>query len=243
MMPEGAAIAAIAFGAALLGTLSGGSTSLLTTPAWVALGATFPAAVAADKVAATVWTLAAARTYLRRGTVEWRLLGPLMASGLAGAAAGALLATSLDERWLRRGAAVLILCVLGWSVRPRARAPESLPGWAAAAAGLPLGIYEGVLGSGNAIVTTVLLQRARGWELPVALGHYYALAAGWCGLAALVYFQRGALDWSLALPVTAGGVAGALVGSRMGVHFGPALVRPLFLCAGVVLALRLLLTS
>lgn len=239
---NGALVAAIAFGAALLGTMSGGSTSLLTTPAWVALGAPFAAAVAADKVAATVWTLAAARSYLRRDPVDWRLLSRLAASGLVGAAGGALLATTLDERWLRKGAALLILGVLGWSLRRRDAASAPLPDWTVPAAGLPLGIYEGVLGSGNAIFTTVLLQRVRGWELSTALGHYYAAAAGWCGLAALVYLQRGALDWSLALPVTAGGVAGALAGSRLGAHFGSALIRPLFLGAGILLALRLLLT-
>lgn len=242
-MPDGGLVAAIAFGAAVLGTLSGGSTSLLTTPAWVALGAPFPAAVAADKVAATVWTLAAARSYLRRSAVDWRLLGRLGASGLIGAAAGALLATTLDERWLRRGAALLILGVLGWSLRRRGSGSGvPLPDWTVPVAGLPLGIYEGVLGSGNAIFTTVLLQRIRGWTLPTALGHYYAVAAGWCGLAAVVYLQRGALDWSLALPVTAGSVAGALVGSRLGARFGSVLIRPLFLGAGVLLALRLLFT-
>ncbi|HEX9164527.1 MAG TPA: sulfite exporter TauE/SafE family protein [Gemmatimonadales bacterium] len=241
-MPDGRLVAAIAFGAALLGTLSGGSTSLLTTPAWVALGAPFPAAVAADKVAATVWTMAAARSYLRRSAVDWRLLGRLGASGLIGAAAGALLATTLDERWLRKGAALLILGVLGWSLRRRASASAPLPDWTVPAAGLPLGIYEGVLGSGNAIFTTVLLQRVRGWTLPTALGHYYAVATGWCGLAAVVYLHRGALDWSLALPVTAGSLAGALVGSRLGARFGSVLIRPLFLGAGVLLALRLFFT-
>ena len=239
-MPDGRLVAAIAFGAALLGTLSGGSTSLLTTPAWVALGAPFPAAVGADKVAATAWTLAAARSYLRRSAVDWHLLRRLAASGLIGASAGALLATTLDERWLRKGAALLILSVLGWSLRPRPAATVPLPGWAVPVAGLPLGLYEGLLGSGNAIFTTVLLQRVRGWTLPTALGHYYAVAAGWCGLAAVVYLHRGALDWSLALPVTAGSVAGSLVGSRLGARFGSVLIRPFFLGAGVLLALRLL---
>jgi uncharacterized membrane protein YfcA len=240
--PDGGLVAAIAFGAALLGTLSGGSTSLLTTPAWMALGAPFATAVAADKVAAAAWTLVAARTYLRSSRVDWPLLGRLAATGLIGAAAGAVLATALDERWLRKGAALLILGVLGWSQRPRVMTRTPLPDWAVPVAGLPLGLYEGLLGSGNAVFTTVLLQRVRGWDLPSALGHYYAVAAGWCGLAAGMYLHRGALDWSLALPVTAGGVAGALAGSRLGARFGPALIRPLFIGTGVLLSLRLLLT-
>jgi len=60
----------IAFGASLLASLSGGSSSLITTPAWVALGAPFPVAVAADKVAGMFWTVSAARTYLAKLAVD-----------------------------------------------------------------------------------------------------------------------------------------------------------------------------
>jgi uncharacterized membrane protein YfcA len=238
------AVGAIAFGASLLGSLSGSSSSMITTPAWVTLGASFPVAVAADKVAGTFWTVVAARTYLARGRLDRQLLLGMGITGLLGAAGGALLATALDESLLRRGAGILILGAILLSLRPR---PAALPGGVggrsrgAAAWGFPLGVYEGVLGSGNAILTTLLLQRTRGWDLLVALGHYYALAAMWCALAAVMYLWRGAFDPALAFAATLGSVGGGALGARLARIHGSAVVRPLFIVAGTLLAFRLLL--
>ena len=219
---------------------------MITTPAWVTLGASFPVAVAADKVAGTFWTVVAARTYLARGRLDRQLLLGMGIAGLLGAASGALLATALDESLLRRGgrnpdsgrnpavapAPGLLPCAGGVGGRSRG----------AAAWGFPLGVYEGVLGSGNAILTTLLLQRTRGWDLLVALGHYYALAAMWCALAAVMYLWRGAFDPALTLAATLGSVGGGALGSRLGtdprvvrgpapVHWGPALSSPSDCCS------------
>jgi len=232
----------IAFGASLLASLSGGSSSMITTPAWMALGAPFPIAVAADKVAGMFWTVAAARTYLANLVVDRRLLLWMGVIGLAGAFAGAAVATTVDERILKRAAGLLILGALALSrqtVRPSDRQTVRRGSYAAA---FPLGFYEGVLGSGNGILTSALLTRTRGFDLPTALGHYYALAALWCALAAGVYFARGAFDWTLALPATLGAVAGGTVGARIGRRAGSRLIRPLFVVVGLVLAARLLLT-
>lgn len=235
-------VAAIAFGASLLAAVSGGSASLITTPAWVALGAPFPTAVAADKIAGAFWTLAAARTYLTRATMERRLLLLMGGVGMAAAVTGALVATLVDERILRPAAGVLILGAVGLSIRrPGAGAaaePRSLATPVALAA--PLGLYEGVLGSGNGILTTVMLQRLRGMDLLTALGHYYILASGWCGLAALTYLGRGVMDGRLALAATTGSVCGGVLGARLARTAGVAVVRPLFIAVGVFLAVRLI---
>lgn len=239
-------VIAIAFGASLLAALSGGSSSMITTPAWVALGASFPVAVAADKVAGTFWTLAAARAYLTRQAVDRRLLLLMGLAGVAGAAAGALLATTVNESILRRGAGALILGALMLTLRPRpleASEPRAAGSSATAAFGFPLGVYEGLLGSGNAILTSAVLMRSRGWDLLTALGHYYALAAAWCALAAVVYLARGAFDPLLALYATIGSVAGGFLGARLGRTKGSAFLKPFFIVAGVVLAGRLLLAG
>lgn len=234
------AVMLIAFGASLLASLSGGSSSMITTPAWVALGAPFPVAVAADKVAGMFWTVSAARTYLTDLFVDRRLLLWMGVIGLAGAFAGAAIATMVDERILRRAAGAMILGALvltSGTVGPsdrRTKRDLSVP------AAFPLGMYEAILGSGNGIITSALLTRTRGFDLPTALGHYYALAALWCALAAGVYFARGAFDWHLALPATLGAMAGGTLGARIGRKGGNRLIRPLFLAMGLILAARLL---
>jgi hypothetical protein len=241
------AVLAIAFGASLLASLSGGSVSMITTPAWIALGAPFPVAVASDKLAGMFWTVSAARTWLRDVAVDRRLLMTMGIVGLAGAFMGAALATSVNERLLRKGAGVLILFAVLASARQRTDGPtdrrtDKPTGVLDSLLAFPLGLYEGLLGSGNGILTSSLLMRARGFDLPTALGHYYALAALWCALAAGVYFARGAVDWRLALPATIGAMAGGTLGARIGRQAGTRLVRPLFVTVGLILAARLLLS-
>lgn len=238
-------VIAVAFGASLLAALSGGSSSMITTPAWVALGASFPVAVAADKTAGAFWTLAAARAYLTRQAVDRRLLLLMGLAGVAGAATGAFLATAVNESILRRGAGALILGALVLTLhRPaETREPRAAGSSGTAVLGFPLGVYEGLLGSGNAILTSAVLMRSRGWELLTALGHYYALAAAWCALAAVVYLARGAFDPLLALYATIGSVAGGFLGARLGRAKGSAFLKPFFIVAGVMLAGRLFIAG
>jgi len=231
----------IAFGASLLASLSGGSSSMITTPAWVSLGVAFPVAVASDKIAGMFWTISAARTYLANVAVDRRVLLGMGIAGLAGAFAGAVIGTSVNEALLRRGAGVLILIAIAASLRTVRRSDGQTVRRGTSLLGFPLGLYEGLLGSGNGILTSAILMRTRGFDLPTALGHYYALAALWCALAAGVYFARGAIDWRLAVPATIGALAGGTLGARIGRGAGSSLIRPLFVIMGVVLAARLII--
>ena len=243
-VPRAALVAAIAFGATLLGSLSGGSTSLLTTPAWLAMGFPLPAAVAADKMAGTFWTVVGARNYLRGRPVDRGLLLSMILLGIIGAVAGANFTSSVNPERLKRvvgGAIVIVVAAI--ALRPRIGAVPSEPRLSrpvVIAAALPLGFYEGVFGSGNTIMTSMLLTFGRGFDLLTALGHYYAMASAWCAMAAFSYWRAGHLDWTLALPVTAGAVAGGYLGSRLAARFGSAVVRGIFIVAGLGLGAKLL---
>jgi uncharacterized membrane protein YfcA len=106
---------------------------------------------------------------------------------------------------------------------------------------VPLGFYEGLLGSGNSVVTSFALCGTRGFSLLRALGHYYVLAFAWCTFAAAVYVGGGWFDLRLAVPSILGSVAGGYAGSAIGSRAGQRVVRILFLATGGVFGLRLLL--
>jgi len=235
----------IAFGGALLGSMSGGSVSALTTPAWLAMGVPLPTAVATDKLAATLWTLLGARNYLRRRVVDWRLLAGMTALGLVGAWLGASVTVRLDPALLKRVVGAVILLLIGvMLLRPHLGA---LPGeprasrWAVGAAALPLGFYEGMLGSGNSLVSSLLFCWGRGYDLIGALGHYYVLAFAWCALAAASYIGHGYYDLALMVPATIGSCTGGYLGSRIASQRGTAFVRGLFVAVGGAFGLKLLL--
>lgn len=236
---------AIAFGATLVASMSGGSASLITTPAWLFLGVPLPVAIGSDKVAGAFWTLPAARNYLRDRTPEWRLLVPMGVLGLAGAFLGTRVTVGVAPRVLRPfvGAMLLGLVAIAAFARPigAAECPPRLRRRWTALLGVPLGFYEGLLGSGNSVLTSFALCGARGFTLTRALGHYYVLAFAWCAFAAAVYVHGGWFDARLAVPAVLGSMAGGYAGSAIGARAGPKFVRILFLATGAVFGLRLLL--
>jgi uncharacterized membrane protein YfcA len=244
-LPHPILVFLIAFGATLVASMSGGSASLITTPAWLFLGVPLPVAIGSDKVAGAFWTLPAARNYLRGRSPDWRLLAPMGALGLAGAFAGTRVAVGVDPRVLRPavGAMLLGLVAIAAFARPigtEERPPRLARGWAALL-GVPLGFYEGLLGSGNSVITSFALCGTRGFTLLRALGHYYVLAFAWCAFAAAVYVAGGWFDARLAIPSILGSMAGGYAGSALGARAGQRVVRILFLATGAVFGLRLLL--
>lgn len=236
---------AIAFGATLVAAMSGGSASLITTPVWLFLGVPLPVAIGSDKVAGAFWTLPAARNYLRERAPDWRLLVPMGVLGLAGAFGGTRVAVGTDPRVLRPGVGAMLLVLVGIAAFARpvgaAECPPRLRRRWTALLGLPLGFYEGLLGSGNSVITSFALCGARGYTLLRALGHYYVLAFAWCTFAAAVYVSGGWFDARLAVPSVLGSVAGGYAGSALAARAGQKVVRALFLATGAVFGLRLLL--
>jgi uncharacterized protein len=235
----------IAFGGALLGSLSGGSASALTTPAWLAMGIPLPTAVATDKLSGALWTLLGARNYLRGRAVDWRLLAGMATVGLVGAWFGAAVTVRIDPEVLKRavGALILILIVV-MLMRPQlgaAPGPPRVSRPVLTAAALPLGFYEGMLGSGNSLVCTLLFCWGRGYDLIGALGHYYILAFCWCALAAASYIGHGYHDVALMVPAAIGSCTGGYLGSRIASQRGSAFVRVLFVVVGGAFGIKLLL--
>lgn len=242
---RGLLIVGIAFAGALLGSMSGGSASALTTPAWLALGVPLPTAVATDKVAAAMWTLLGAKNLLRGRPVDRRLLGGMLVTGLIAAWLGAALTVRLDPVLLKRfvgGMILLLLGVMQWKPRlgavPR---PPQLSRTALSAAAVPVGFYEGLLGSGNSLVASLLFCWGRGFDLLGALGHYYILAFAWSGLAAVSYISHGYHDVTLMVLATIGASAGGYLGSRVASLRGTAFVRGLFVVVGGALGVKLVL--
>jgi uncharacterized membrane protein YfcA len=238
-------VLAIAFTASLLGSMSGGSASALSTPAWLALGVPLPTAIATDKVAAAFWTLLGARNLLRQRMVDWPLLVGMGGIGLIGAWFGARATLTLDPGPLKRFAGGIILALVAVLLaRPQLGAEPAAPRVSRrliGACGLPLGFYEGMLGSGNSLVASLLFSAGRGYDLIRALGHYYVLAFAWCALAAAIYIGHGNYDLALMLPATLGSGAGGYLGSRIASARGTGFVRVLFAAAGVGFGLKLLL--
>jgi len=238
-------IISVAFVAALVSSMCGGGSSMITTPVWLMLGFPLPVAIAANTVTGAVWTLIAARNYLRGHTIDWRLVAATGGSGLLGTYFATKVIVSADPKMIQRffggfiiALVLLVFCKKDFGLMSKEpRAGRVLTGLLA----LPLGFYEAFFGSGNGLFTSAMLCTARGFTLLEALGYYYLVSFVWCLFASFLYIQGGHYNVALTLLSIIGSVVGASLGSRVGRNKGSAFVKTLFMLVGSVLGLRLLL--
>ena len=87
-------------------------------------------------------------------------------------------------------------------------------GWYALA-GAAAGVVNGFFGGGGGQVLVPLLAGKCGLDQRRAFATSVAVIAPLCALSAAIYWFRGQLDWALALPYLAGGLAGGFVGGRV----------------------------
>ena len=237
----------VAFVAALISSMCGGGARMITTPVWLMLGFPLPVVIGTNTISGSMWTLVAARSYLRGHAVDWRLVVLMVSFGLIGAFFATRLVVSADPKILQRVVGTLILgLVVLVSVQKNFGLEEKESRFSKVATGLcalPLGFYEAFFGSGNGLFTSTLLCSSRGLRLLEALGYYYLLSFTWCLFAACLYVCGGYFDFKLAVFSILGSVFGAAVGLKIGRKRGTKFVKGLFGIVGTVLGLKLLLVQ
>lgn len=106
---------------------------------------------------------------------------------------------------------------------------NKLPHWArCAAAGAAAGITNGLFGGGGGMLLVPLLTLWVGLEQAQAFATSVAVILPLCLLSAAIYFFRGALDLSAAVPYLLGGLVGGFVGGRVFKRLNMDLLRRFF---------------
>ena len=89
------------------------------------------------------------------------------------------------------------------------------PWLAPAVAGGPAGVANGFFGGGGGMVLVPLLTGRCGLDQRRAFATSVAIILPLCVLSSVIYFFRGGLDLSAALPYLLGGLAGGWIGGRV----------------------------
>ncbi len=225
--------------------MCGGGSNMISTPFWLMMGFSLPVAMATNTLAGAMWTLVAARNYLRGHEIDWRLIGNMVVCGLIGAYFGAQVVMRSDPKNMQRIIGVIILSLVAYTFFKKEFGIESKPPstsrFLTSLAGFPLGFYESFFGSGNSLITSAILTKTRGFKLLEALGYSYVLSFFWCLFASIMYGSGGNWKLSLIIPSVLGAVCGASVGSHIGAKKGTRFVKGLFISIGSVLGVKLLL--
>lgn len=241
-MVDGAAIAglvAAAFVAGVVDAIAGGG-GLLTLPALLLAGLPVHVALGTNKGQSVFGSGAALLTFARAGHIRRQRLPVLFVPGFVGSALGAWAVGLLAPALLRP----LVLCLLAvvavtLALRPSlgqtARQVGGHPAVRAAAIALGIGAYDGFFGPGTGTFLIIALVTLLGDDLVGASAHAKIVNFASNLAAMLLFVSQGAVLWAIALPMAGAQALGSVVGARLAVRGGEALVRRVVL--GVVLCL------
>ncbi|HEY5808946.1 MAG TPA: sulfite exporter TauE/SafE family protein [Povalibacter sp.] len=213
----------------ILGLVGGGG-SILAMPLMIHVLGVHSAHIAIGTAAVAVSANALAQLALntRRGVVKWRCAAVFAASGVFGATAGAALGKRVDAQHLLILFGLLMIGVGIAMLRPRAAAGNSdvrLDMQSAVRLAPPLillgfgaGAASGFFGIGGGFLIVPGLILATRMPLLAAISSSLVAVAAFGLTTAASYAWSGLVDWRLAGIFILGGIAGAVLGSRIAVH-------------------------
>ena len=252
-----------AFGAGLLGSLTGLGGGIVIVPLLtLGFGVALPYAIGASLVAVIATSSGAAAAYVREGYINIRVGMLLEVATTTGALMGAYLAGIIPTHVIAVIFAIILLLTAAQSLQPRLEHLTEVSGQLAHRLRLgstyptptgrqhyevrhvPLGfvlmfvagILSALLGIGSGVVKVVAMDRAMYLPFKVSTTTSNFMIGVTAAASAGVYLHRGYIDPTLAFPVMLGVLAGALVGARLMGAARTGFLRLLFTCVMVILA-------
>ncbi len=187
--------------------------------------------------------------YRREVGTHARWLKTLLVPSLLGGAIGSVLLLMTPERifaqlapWLVLFATLLFLFQLYWARRrPEASAPEPTSWALASVAQFFSAIYGGYFGAGVGIVMLVILGSLGLTDIHAMNGlkNFFGICIN--SVAAAYFIFRGAVDWPLALLMTAGAIVGGFVGANFARRIGKEKARVAVVAIGLGITVVLFL--
>jgi len=192
--------------------------------------------LATNKLGSICGTTVSSATYYRRIKPDPRTFLPMMLFALAGAVAGALVASQIPREAFEPivlvvlvvvGAYVLLKPDLGKTTELRYAGHQHLA--AAMAVGAVIGFYDGALGPGTGSFFVFALVGLLGYNFLEASAK--ARLANWATNlgALLVFIPQGGVLWKTGLVMGACNLMGGYVGARVTVSRGTRFVRVFFI--------------
>ncbi len=235
------ALAFVGLAAGTIDTIAGGG-GLLTLPALLYVGLPPYLAMGTNKGQSVFGSGTALVRFARSHLFDGRRAAVSIVPALAGSAlgAGGLMALQLHRPNALN--AVVLVMLTGVAVfmmfyrAPKARAPVARRRvWPAVVIALVIAAYDGFFGPGTG--TFLILAYAWVFHDPLDAASANAKLVNFCSnLAAMVLFAvKGWIVWQVALPMAAGQVVGAMIGTHITLRRGKGVVR--VVCVLVSLAL------
>lgn len=229
-----------------LSAMSGGGSTVISLPILLWAGIPLPLAIATHRVAAVFWTPITAYNYLKGRKIDWVFLLLFAAIGLIGIYFGVQMLTSVNEELLSRIIGGIILAFVLYTAFKKDlglkehKIASTFKRRLSYVLALPMGFYEGLLGSGNGIAFAALTFYTRGFDLIHALGYYFAIAFFWVVFESFLLIEKGFFDWKIMLAGITGSILGSFFGSKLARYKGNRFIKQVFIGVGALLSVNLL---
>ncbi|WP_107934833.1 TSUP family transporter [Ureibacillus chungkukjangi] len=229
-------------GAFINATVGGGG--LITLPALLSVGLPPSAAIATNKLAASMGNLTSSLTFFKAGKIDIKLLGPILPFVFIFSMLGAWTVHLMDSELLRPLIIVMLIVVLVYTLLKKnwgqleERKPLDWKQGTLFVAGIVLiGFYDGFFGPGTGSFIMFIFLIA-GFDFLQAAGNAKLLNFI-SNIAALIMFLiLGEVVFTYGLIMGVSMIAGAFIGTKFALSKGTSFVRMLFIIMTVVLIIK-----
>lgn len=202
--------------------------------------------LATNKTASFAGTALSTFHYLKNVQLNWRELLPAIISAAAGAFGGALLVSFVHKEQFTPVLILVLLLVLIYTILKKNLGMESTHTlsprkhllWSILT-GLIIGIYDGCIGPGTGSFLVFAFVVIFGYTFMHAAANAKVLNCVTNAAALSFFIVKGAVVWSVALPVAASNMLGNYAGTKLALRRGSGFIRIFFLIVVTALLLKL----
>jgi uncharacterized membrane protein YfcA len=210
-------------------------------------------ALASSMVIAAIGSISSLRVHHQKGTINWELIRLMLPASLFGVVLGSLLVTRLPALWLQCIFAAFLLYVAFSMLKPSTKTTQlqnppsnQLLRWFPAL----VGATGSFIGAGGGVLMVPFLSRFM--AMPKAVASSVAVGFPVTVFGAISYMLQtapvthpdliGAVYWPAVLGMSIGSVVAAPLGVQLSTKVPAALLKKLFACVLLLIALKMLLS-
>ncbi len=239
-------ICTLGFLAAAVDAIAGGG-GLLSLPALLMVGVPPHLALGTNKFAASMASLNSSITFARSGKVNITLVKWQIPFTLIGAFLGAWAVLGVSSAFLSKAVLVLILLVgiytllhknLGMENKFQGLNSHNI--FAGCLFALALGFYDGFFGPGTGSFLIFSFIALFGFDFVAASANSKVLNFTSNFAALLIFAWNGKIFLAYGIPMAVFMILGSYFGTKLALHRGAALIKPIFITMSLLVAVKLL---
>lgn len=235
-----------AFSAGFVDAIVGGG-GLIQTPAALVLLPDLPVStvIGSIKIPSFSGTFFAARQYLKRVQLNWKLTFLMCLTAFVAAFAGSQLLTVVSNRYMKPVIFIVLILVaiytytkkdFGQQVHKKHSSKNIL--WLSLLISLVIGFYDGFIGPGAGSFLVLAFIAILGFDFLQASANAKIVNLS-TNLGSIVLFLlKGSILWTVAIPMAISNAVGGMIGASLAVRKGNQFIRFFFLIIVIVTLLR-----